>query len=458
MLEECHVNSSVAQRKIAYWGAVFLLIMLAATVPSAANAQDEPRYFYETGHYIRGAFRSFWERSGNVPIFGFPITEEYRRKSDNRIVQYFERARFELDVQTTRAVVNLGTLGIEYTHNEAYPKSPPISNSSTRRYFPETGHTLQGAFKTFWESSGGVPIFGFPISEEINEQLSDGRLHTVQYFERTRFELWSSGVQLGLLGRALAPSQLLEPWPPNYPPPGPLSENGTPRPPATPPPPAAAPPGDPAKLGNVLQDGLQVRGDGSIIPLAAPLGFSFSFAAHGFDPTEPIGAWLTKPIVNGVQRIDSRLIRPDGSGNVNISFETARLSEGIWTISAQGQKTGHNVTAPFILTHDYVAPPSTPRPPNHNGNVNPAQGGQQTVFRLNGAGFRANELLEQWITSPNGIYYLADRVRADGAGRIGFSPGLSVHFGAQDPAGVYGYHYRGTNSGVRVDVYMTFTG
>ncbi|MCS6881049.1 MAG: S8 family serine peptidase [Oscillochloridaceae bacterium] len=71
---------------------------------------------------------------------------------------------------------------------DAFRPVPPV-NTPEVRYFPETGHTLRGAFLRFWERHGGLPIFGFPISEELIETGSDGRAYTVQYFERHRFEL-----------------------------------------------------------------------------------------------------------------------------------------------------------------------------------------------------------------------------------------------------------------------------
>ena len=56
-------------------------------------------------------------------------------------------------------------------------------------WFAETGHTLGGRFRAFWQYNGGLPIFGYPISEEFQERsVTDGELHTVQYFERNRFE------------------------------------------------------------------------------------------------------------------------------------------------------------------------------------------------------------------------------------------------------------------------------
>ncbi len=80
------------------------------------------------------------------------------------------------------------------------PKAPK-SNAPGSRYFDVTGHNLGGGFRAYWEKFGGLPIFGYPITEEMQQ---DGM--TVQYFERTRFE-WHPGtfpdhydVLLSLLG------------------------------------------------------------------------------------------------------------------------------------------------------------------------------------------------------------------------------------------------------------------
>ncbi|MBK9944070.1 MAG: hypothetical protein IPP13_20920 [Kouleothrix sp.] len=442
------------------WVAVLLALMLSAAVLPEARAQNTLRYFSQTRHYLRGAFRSFWERNGGVATFGYPVTEEYIRNADGRIVQYFERARFELTINGNQAVVNLGRLGAEITGNRIFPQVPPFQSNPARLYFSETGHSLFGAFKSTWEARGRTAIFGVPISEEINEQLADGRWHTVQYFERARFELWPGGVRLGLLGRALAPAQLLAPWPPEAAPPGPLNENGEPRPPAPAPPTPVPPPppaGDPGKLGTIIHQGLGVRGNGTITPLAAPAGVGFTFTAAGYDPAERVGVWLTRPGKGGVEAIDPRLVSSDGRGNIRVVFTTSASTEGIWTITGQGASTGRSVTAPFKLTRDYLAPLGTARPASRNGAVTPAEGGRSTIFALSGTGFRASEVLDLWITSPDGIYVLTS-ARADARGRIGYSPGMLVQFGAQNPTGVYGYHYLGTRSGRRVDLYFTFNG
>ena len=56
------------------------------------------------------------------------------------------------------------------------------------RYFPETGHFVGHGFWRFWVENGGLPIFGYPLTEEVREVCEDGVERTVQYFERAVFE------------------------------------------------------------------------------------------------------------------------------------------------------------------------------------------------------------------------------------------------------------------------------
>jgi hypothetical protein len=71
------------------------------------------------------------------------------------------------------------------------------------QYFPDTGHTVRGEFLDYFNTHGGLRVFGFPITEEFT--LS-GR--TVQYFQHARMELQPNRpvgqrVQLGTLGEEL---------------------------------------------------------------------------------------------------------------------------------------------------------------------------------------------------------------------------------------------------------------
>jgi spore germination protein len=65
----------------------------------------------------------------------------------------------------------------------------PVESTDTLWYFNETGHTLRTVFLNYWLENGGLPVFGFPQTEEFQELNADTLLeHTVQYFERQRYE------------------------------------------------------------------------------------------------------------------------------------------------------------------------------------------------------------------------------------------------------------------------------
>ncbi len=61
------------------------------------------------------------------------------------------------------------------------------SASTVITYFPATGHTLRLGFASFVDAHGGVGVFGYPITEEID---SSGT--STQYFERFQLE-WQRG-------------------------------------------------------------------------------------------------------------------------------------------------------------------------------------------------------------------------------------------------------------------------
>jgi hypothetical protein len=185
--------------------------------PPAERASG--RYFPQTGHSLRGAFRSFWELNGGLQRFGYPLTEEVIEPEAGtgrpRLTQYFERARFEYfpEYANTPYAVQLGHLGtavlqrfgIDWTTLPKVPGAPPEC-----QYFPESGHSLCPPFLQRWRDLGGLPLVGLPISEPFDAVSPEtGKPYTVQYFERARFEFHPENVgtpyeiQFGLLGREL---------------------------------------------------------------------------------------------------------------------------------------------------------------------------------------------------------------------------------------------------------------
>ncbi len=166
-----------------------LLILLSLLVPFAAPVaaqQQGGQYFPQTGHNVIGEFWAFYQSVSDAAlVFGAPITEQFTvSDGSGKTIQYFERARFELDpskpagqrVQTTA----LGTL--------LYKPGLPSVNLTTPgacRVFPN-GFGVCYDFLKFYDQHGGMERFGNPISAFEFQQ--DGRI--IQYFEKARFEYY----------------------------------------------------------------------------------------------------------------------------------------------------------------------------------------------------------------------------------------------------------------------------
>lgn len=165
-------------------------------------------YVAETGQYLHGTFRLFYERNGGYAIFGNPLTPMI--SEGGLRVQYFERARFEVPIgHDEQERVTLGRLGAQaITQLSADEQSAapfmPTPSRSDGQYFNVTQHTVSGRFLQFWQENGGLPIFGYPLSEEFY-QFINNEFVLVQYFERVRLEarLVDGNIQVNIanLGR-----------------------------------------------------------------------------------------------------------------------------------------------------------------------------------------------------------------------------------------------------------------
>jgi hypothetical protein len=84
--------------------------------------------------------------------------------------------------------------------NDQLVEIPHVHGMPAKAFFPETGHHLSGEFLDHWLNNGSFTIYGFPITDPIEE---NGR--TVQYFERARLELWPehAGTQWVIQGTLL---------------------------------------------------------------------------------------------------------------------------------------------------------------------------------------------------------------------------------------------------------------
>lgn len=81
----------------------------------------------------------------------------------------------------------------------------PVADAQTdEQCFKETGYCISGRIRAYWEAQGGLRVFGYPIGAQVVVPI-EGKLLTVQRFERNRLELHPQNtapydVQLGRLG------------------------------------------------------------------------------------------------------------------------------------------------------------------------------------------------------------------------------------------------------------------
>ena len=183
---------------------LMLIIAILGLTAATANPRQLPRthaandgtaatggvlYIGETGQYLHGTFRLFYEQNGGYEVFGNPITPII---TDGGLrVQYFEKARFEVpfghNEQAAVMLSRLGALAIEAIDPKERGPAFATGSVSGGTYFAVTKHTISSNFETFWKKHGALALFGYPLSEQFYT-IRNGVTVKVQYFERARFE------------------------------------------------------------------------------------------------------------------------------------------------------------------------------------------------------------------------------------------------------------------------------
>ncbi len=176
----------------------FTLILLALgvlTYQIAVTQVENPGNFPETGHTITGEFLDFYQQIPNPElIYGYPITEQMT-STDGLVVQYFQRARFELHPEAPEGQkVQLTPLGRRMYDKVGSSVPVPYTKNPAICHTFENGFDVCYSFLEFFDQHGGTQQFGLPISE-VEEQ--GGRL--VQYFENARLEWYPDSVEAGLI-------------------------------------------------------------------------------------------------------------------------------------------------------------------------------------------------------------------------------------------------------------------
>jgi hypothetical protein len=172
-----------------------LLVTVGAS--QARAGQPGCQTFPETGKAVCGKFLTYWQEHGGLAQQGFPISNEFHEVSEvngkTYTVQYFERAVFEIHPENSPPNdVLLSLLGNTF-YKQKHPNGAPNQRANTSPgsvLFPETGKRLGGPFLDYWRAHGDLAQQGFPISNEFHEKSDlDGKVYTVQYFERAVFEM-----------------------------------------------------------------------------------------------------------------------------------------------------------------------------------------------------------------------------------------------------------------------------
>jgi hypothetical protein len=178
------------------WG-----ILSTGSVASAQGAST-CAYAQETGHNIHGLFLEYYLAHNGAANFGMPLTEAFIE--NGFLVQYFQRARMELHPENPEPFrVLLGLLGEQYGIFDAPIKvgAIPTANNPNFHYYPNTGQAISFAFKKYFDSHGGVDVFGYPIT---GVHFENGEF--VQYFQRQRL-IWNP---LDTSANAIRPSPVGE--------------------------------------------------------------------------------------------------------------------------------------------------------------------------------------------------------------------------------------------------------
>jgi hypothetical protein len=291
--------------------------------------QPDVIFFEQTGHTLRGALRGFWEQNGGLPVFGYPISEEFQETTPDGVftVQYFERNRLEAHPEKPAPYnVLLGRLSDTLLQRQGrnwftFPKGKPAPNCE---FFAETGHSLCEPFLGFWKANGlrdpnlpvagrALALFGMPLSEPAMEQNSSGQTVLTQWFERARFELHPDKpaphqVLLGLLGNESARSR----------------SGGT----------AASGKQPPNRCEGVAPPvNVTVRPSGCIL-----IGTLLTVDASGFRDNEKVDYFYSAP---GGEAVPVSTVQADGDGHIRGRIGVLGLDPGFWAVVFKGKKSRH---------------------------------------------------------------------------------------------------------------------
>ncbi len=180
-----------------------------ATNPTEVNGQQF-EYFNSTGHSVSGPLLHFYQQTGGQTRHGAPLTEIV--SVNNHYWQFFQNSVMEFDPRYlgTMSEAKLISLGQQEAAHYDFAPVTPFTNTVSRWYFPESGHTLSAGFLDYWLNNGDRASLGLPLSEEIQTQDEAGQPVTIQYLQYVRLEYHShaadpsQAIQITSLGQQAA--------------------------------------------------------------------------------------------------------------------------------------------------------------------------------------------------------------------------------------------------------------
>jgi Glycosyl hydrolase family 99 len=139
------------------------------------------------GDYYRGTWQTAIDRNAAAVVL-------------TSFNEFFEGTHIEPSEQYGDLYLRLTKEWVDKYHSD----QPTPPSGGPCRMFSETGHQVCGRILEYWGENGGLPVFGFPITDQAAQQV-EGKTFQAQLFERNRLELHPENtrpydVLLGRLG------------------------------------------------------------------------------------------------------------------------------------------------------------------------------------------------------------------------------------------------------------------
>jgi hypothetical protein len=304
----------------------------------------------------------------------------------------------------------------------------PTAQAQDQRCFPETGQCISGRIRQYWEQNGGLPVFGFPTTNQ-HEELVEGRPFQVQWFERNRLELHPENatpydVLLGRLGvdRLVQQGRDWFSFPKG---------------------------GEQGGCRHFAETGHTVCG-----------AFLAYFRSHGLDLSQP-GTTEAESLALFGLPISETALETNASGSTVQTqwFERARFELHPENqppfdvlLGLLGNEIRANVAPP-------ASPPGqTPLPPSVNLTVQPERGPRGTRFLFTARGFRPGENVGVYITLPDqSVFGAPFQTTADGNG-VSDSVSFTPPDDPEVPTGIWAITFEGIDSHNKAIGYFEVTG